>query len=272
MALLGESSWGEFHLRHWAGKTAFMATFKRSLFLGMAEVFSQIERARKGPTQPTAVVCDEIFVMLCQSVLSEVNLRAVISPEVSCTDASTTGGGSATATHFLKGPPREAEEIAYQDSCGLCQQPIDPLDAIHGFKCPSLCGAVMCCIQCVADRRKKCRLFHRYKPVFGERFSGPNYPLTRAVAREGIAVQSPLDVVVEDDEWDFFSAEGKHGLEDPCDDGDLMADHWGPECKTFSAARGKPIWTSAGGTSRSAEPWQAMGFTKPQQAAADSSS
>eukprot|EP00438_Fugacium_kawagutii_P009611 Skav215637 [mRNA] locus=scaffold736:68674:73286:+ [translate_table: standard] len=246
MAMLAKKSWGEFHLRHWAGKTAFMATFKRNLFAGMGDVFSAIEKAKGGSTSPTAVVTDEIFVLMAQSVLSQVNLRALISPIISCTDASMTGGGSATATSLLPKPKPDPSPIKFDNRCGLCDQRFDPLDVIHGFQCPSHCGAVMCCIQCVADHRKTCQLHDRYRPCFGERFSGPHYPLTRAIAREGLAIQRPLDVLVEGDEWNYFTPEGKERLEDACDEGSLVADHWGPECKTFSAARGRPIVTSSG--------------------------
>lgn len=166
---------------------------------------SLIERSKQGQVKPTAVVLDEICIMMIQSVMSQVNLRAVLSTEISCTDASTTGGGSATATEMLKGPDREPSPLSFQGQCGLCSQHIDTLDVQHCFKCPSLCGAVMCCIQCVADHRSRCQLHERLRPCFGERFSGPNYPLTRAIAREGLAVQRLLDQLVEGEMSGIFS-------------------------------------------------------------------
>ena len=45
LALLSRHWWSEFYLRHWTGKTASMATFKRSMFSGIANVFDAIERA-----------------------------------------------------------------------------------------------------------------------------------------------------------------------------------------------------------------------------------
>lgn len=41
LALLARKSWNEFHLRHWTGNSAFMATFRRSLFAGLAKVLSK---------------------------------------------------------------------------------------------------------------------------------------------------------------------------------------------------------------------------------------
>lgn len=66
------------------------------------------------------------------------------------------------------------------------------------------------------------------------------------MAKEGFFVQPPMDRLIDDDPWDFFTKEGKELLETREDEGQLVADHCAPECKTFSAARGKPIWTTTG--------------------------
>ena len=104
LTLLSRHRWTEFYLRHWIGKTAFLATFKRSLFSGISNVFDAIERAKKGPIAPIEEVIDEIIYLMIQLPLAQVNLKAKISPEISCTDASPIGGGSATATAFKLGP------------------------------------------------------------------------------------------------------------------------------------------------------------------------
>ena len=77
-----------------------------------------------------------------------------------------------------------------------------------------------------------------WNPVFGERFSGPNYPLTKALALQGLDIQPPLDKLVPDLPWDFFEEEGKKRLRKAEDEPDLLVSHWGPECKTFSRSRG----------------------------------
>ena len=65
LALLASKKWSEFNLRHWAGKAAFCAAFRRLLFSNMFEVFKLIEISTKGDVRPTEKVVDEI---LCYSV------------------------------------------------------------------------------------------------------------------------------------------------------------------------------------------------------------
>ena len=83
-------------------------------------------------------------------------------------------------------------------------------------------------------------------PLFGERFSGPNYPLTKAVALAGIGVQPPLDILIDDDPWDFSTTEGKQRWDEYEVEPGLLSEHFAPECKTFSAARGRPALTTSG--------------------------
>ena len=120
LALLARRSWGEFHLRHWTGKTAFLATFRRSLFSGMGCIFDLIERSRSGDVAPTVAAADEILTLVCQSPLSQTNLRAILSSEISCTDASPSGGGSGTATRFVDEAPGVPEKLAFEGRCGHC--------------------------------------------------------------------------------------------------------------------------------------------------------
>ena len=244
LALLARRSWGEFHLRHWTGKTAFLATFRRSLFSGMGCIFDLIERSRSGDVAPTVAAADEILTLVCQSPLSQTNLRAILSSEISCTDASPSGGGSGTATRFVDEAPGVPEKLAFEGRCGHCAGPLDRA-SIPGYDCPNECGAVACCVDCFAAHRHSCGREMMGKASFGERFCGPNCPLTKAVALEGIFVQPPLDRL-RDGNWDFFSPSGRECLEGMEDDGHLSASHWAPECKTFSAARGRPIWTTSG--------------------------
>ena len=246
MALLSRKQWKEFHLRHWAGKTAFMATFKRSLFAGMACIFTAIENSTRGPIRPFSVVLDEIFILMVQSPLSQTNLRASMSMEVSCTDASPTGGGSGVATKFKPNPISSHPVVEFKGTCGTCDKEMATSTMHQRYKCPSKCGKVLCSIGCLSKHRLLCCRDEYPKMVFGERFSGPEYPLTKAAGLQGLHVQPPLDILREGDSWDFFTPTGKERLDDLCDEGNLKAEHWAPECKTFSAARGKPVHTTSG--------------------------
>eukprot|EP00438_Fugacium_kawagutii_P020465 Skav206770 [mRNA] locus=scaffold167:518352:522925:+ [translate_table: standard] len=246
LALLSKKQWGEFHLRHWTGKTAFLATFRRSLFSGMGRIFDEVEKSRRGPVSACGPVVDEIFVMMTQAVLSQANLKATLSPEISCTDASPSGGGSATATvikeHALMAPP----PVDFDGTCGHCGEDMDPATLSTRYRCPSKCGRICCSILCFSKHRLGCPRDDQPKRVFGERFSGPSFPLTKAMGLFGLHVQPPLDLLHPVDPWDYFEDAGKERLEKYVDEGNLIAEHWAPECKTFSAARGKPVITSSG--------------------------
>ena len=246
MALLARKSWNEFQLRHWTGKTAFLqATFKRSLFSGMAKIFELVQLAQKGDVYPNPTVMDEVFVLMTQACLSQVNLKATISTEISCTDASPTGGGSGVATQFKKGDLIEDQKVEFNNTCQTCGTHVG-IPEPGSYTCPSGCGGVMCSVACQSAHRAKCTIKSALRPVFGERFSGPTFPLSKAMAQAGIFVQPPLDYLMEGDEWDFFTPQGKERLEEYENDGELEASHWAPECKTFSAARGRPIYTTSG--------------------------
>jgi len=59
----------------------------------------------------------------------------------------------------------------------------------------------------------------------------------------GFDVQEPFDYKTGDD---FFSDEGRKKLEDLENDELLAAEHWAPECRLFSRARGKPVKLPSG--------------------------
>ena len=229
-----------------------MATFKRSLFSGMANIFDAIERARKGPIGPTAEVIDEIMCLMIQSPLAQVNLKAKISPEISCTDASPTGGGSATATAFKPGPDPHGPMAIFEGKCHNCGHDFSTTTPTRSegrkqYPCAVGCGSVSCSVRCAIEHREHgCARDMFACPLFGERFSGPNFPLTKAVALAGIGVQPPLDLLIDDDRWDYSTVEGKQRLDAYESAPGLLCEHYGPECKTFSAARGRPIRTTSG--------------------------
>ena len=165
------------------------------------------------------------MVLCCQAVLSQANLRATLSKEISCTDASPTGGGSGTATTFLEASPGVPEKEEASSRCGHCAKDLTSLD-FDGYECPNECGRVGCSIECIAAHRHVCSRYMLGKACFGERFSGPNGPLTMAVALEKVFVQPPLDCLRESG-WNFFSSSGRECLEGLEDDGHLAASHCG---------------------------------------------
>ena len=64
-------------------------------------------------------------------------------------------------------------------------------------------------------------------------------PLTHEVARVGgIEVQEPFDLKCG---HDFFTDAGRTHLQALEEDPHLAAEHWAPECRLFSRARGKPV-------------------------------
>ena len=119
------------------------------------------------------------------------------------------------------------------------------------YPCPGLCGAALCSLECIWAHRDKdsqeprsCVRKRWEVPKFGERFAGPHAPLTHAVAQMGgVEVQKPYDVLTGSD---FFTQQGRDELEELCSDPFLYAEHWAPECKLFSRARGRPIRLRSG--------------------------
>ena len=183
--------------------------------------------------------------LLVESPLAQVNLKARFDPEISCADASPTGGGSATATAFKAGPDPHGK----CNNCGRdFSAPIPTRDEGRSkYPCPVGCGAVVCSVRCAIDNREHgCARDMFACPLLGERFSGPNYPLTKVVAMAGIGVQPPLDLLVSDDRWDYSTADGKQRLDSYEVEPSLACERYAPECKTFSAARGKPFRTTSG--------------------------
>ena len=241
MALLLSPVWKEFPLRHWTGKAAFMAAFKRPLFAILQEIFETIQLTTSGDVTPSKDVMDEVMVMATLSVVAETSLRATVSPVISCTDASPTGGGSGVATKFKDkvGEVEELEEIGL--TCGECATAWSEREELRKYPCPRACGKAFCTLKCLRKHEESCNRKVFYAPRFGERFCGSNCPLTKAVALAGIAVQTPLDRNYKEAPWEFFTDDGKTVLEESENQADLAASHWAPNCRTFSRARGRPM-------------------------------
>ncbi len=247
VGLLFSEVWQEFPLRHWTGKAAFVAAFRRPLFSVLQEVFDLIQMSVKGDVKPTREGMDELMVMCFLSVQAETSLRATISKTVSCTDASPTGGGSCEATRFKDTGFDIPPKVEASEHCGQCEAAFQGREESRLYPCPRNCGARFCKLSCAWRHNDVCVRKQFFAPKFGERFCGPNYPLSKAMGLAGLSVQEPLDKLRGGAEWEFFSDEGKEKLDEAEGDASLQLSHWAPNCRTFSRARGRPIWLKGKG-------------------------
>ena len=243
LALVTSPVVSEFQIRHWIGKAAFTAAFRRPLFAVLQEVFVLMEKCRTRGQALSREVVDEILCFMGLATQAQSELRSEVSPIISCTDASPSGGGAAIATKFKNKSLVVPEELEKKEQCGCCGtdfREMDPMRRI--YVCPRKCGERFCSALCVSDHTSEaCVRSDFFAPKFGERFSGPRYPLTKACGLAGIAIQKPLDKLVPGDAWDFLTEAGKERLAAVEADEALKAEHWGPECRTFSRARGRWI-------------------------------
>eukprot|EP00435_Cladocopium_sp_Y103_P007817 s1173_g2.t1 len=232
--LLGLGKASEFDLRHFVGKAIFSMAFRRPTMSFLEEVFVDISKAQRGAITLSRRTMDEVYTTLVLLPLMVMNLRAQFDPEVTITDASPTGGGGAVSHEFKHEPDMTRHD---GKTCYVCEKElVEP----RSYPCPSGCGVGLCSLKCIQDHRDgECRRRAYVVPKFGERFSGPNAPLSHAVARTGgVEVQPPYDILRGDD---FFSQEGKDKLAALEADPALACEHRAPECRLFSRARGKPV-------------------------------
>ena len=181
----------EFQIRHWVGKAAFAATFRRPLFSILEKVFELIQRTIESPQPMTSNEIDEVLGFLVLAVHAQSELKVELSTTISCTDASPYGGGSAVAQKFKEKSlqVREPEEDA--NACGQCGKAFKGLRG-RPYVCPRKCGKKCCSVFCMTDHvGGNCSRADFFAPRFGERFSGPNFLLTKACGQQGIAVQVP---------------------------------------------------------------------------------
>eukprot|EP00438_Fugacium_kawagutii_P019189 Skav219378 [mRNA] locus=scaffold76:715800:719114:- [translate_table: standard] len=241
--LLAIDRWKEFDLRHYIGKAVFGMCFRRPLLSIFQDSFSfvtKIATEGRALAPPPPALDEVILVMACTPMMGS-SLGAQLCSEMTCSDASPSGGGVAVAERFFREPMTKLHE---GNECWVCNKNLNP-DFV--LACPARCGVSLCGLECVIAHRsgkdcstsRACIRGDWELPRFGERFAGKRALLTEAVAAEGgIDVQPPFD-------WylghDFFSAEGKAFLEEQLADPLLEAEHWAPCCKLFSKARGRPI-------------------------------
>ncbi|CAE7232215.1 unnamed protein product [Symbiodinium sp. CCMP2592] len=242
LGLLTQATLPEFFLRHWTGKAAFAAAFRRPLYSILQEVYGALEFSREGAhlTLPLPAV-DEVLLFTALVGLAETDLSSEISAEISCTDASPTGGGSSVATVFKDKTLILPDPVEDVNLCGCCGKELQEV-AHRTYPCSRRCGLRMCTLKCSRSHEDGCSRKWWHTPTFGERFSGENYPLSKAVGLKGISTQSPLDYDVPDDRWDFRTDAGKNRLDEEELAGDLMWSHWSPTRVTFSKKRGQGFW------------------------------
>ena len=233
-AILATGSATEFELRHFVGKAIFSLSFRRPVLAMLESIFVDMGKVGQAKAQLTRGTLDEVYVVLALLPLMYMNLRAQMDQEVSITDASPTGGGGAVARSFKYEPDTSRHDGNYCRECGR------RLETGRSYPCPAGCKVALCSLSCISEHREaSCRRKNYVMPKFGERFSGPNAPLSQAVARGGgIEVQEPFDL---ERGHDFFTDAGRKQLEALEGDPALAAEHWGPECRLFSRARGKPV-------------------------------
>ena len=253
-SLLARQKWREFDVRHFVGKATFGMCFRRPLFSVFQNIFDELERPRGETTfDPRNAALNEVAMVVSLVPLMCTNLRAQIDPEVSVTDASPTGGGAAVASEFRRAP----ETVPHDGLC--CFECDQEIRAGYSYPCPSGCGVALCSLRCTWSHRDADHPAHRdcprrlWKlPRFGERFAGSRAPLTHAVALQGgVEVQLPYDIHFGSD---MFSDQGREELKRLCEDEQLVAEHWAPECKLFSRARGRPITLRDGTTIKGPQP------------------
>ena len=251
-------SWGTFWGWQWPccfrnlGKSSRCVTGQAKLrswrrFVVPCSPFCKIQISVKGDVSPTREAMDELMVMCFLAIQAETSLRASISTTVSCTDASPTGGGSCIATRFKDTGFDIPAKVPEVNKCGDCGADFKEREEHRKYPCPRNCGAKFCKLACAWRHNEECVRKEFFAPKFGERFCGKNYPLSKALGLQGIAVQEPLDRLRKGAEWEFFSDEGKTKLDGLENEASLCLGHWAPNCRTFSRARGRPIWPKGRG-------------------------
>lgn len=246
LSLVTAPKWREFQLRHVIGKATFGMCFRRPLLSIFQEIFVDLQKLTQDEeVTPGRGAIDELIMVVAMVPFMGSCLRVSLDKEITCSDASPTGGGAAVSDRFMPEP------LTVDHAGGECWWCERVFRSEQRYPCPSQCGAVLCSLECIWEHRKHPIRHNRGcprktwgLPKFGERFSGAHAPLSHAVAQMGhIEVQRPFDLLRGSD---FFSEAGREELTELLEDPFLYCEHWAPECKLFSRARGKKIRLASG--------------------------
>eukprot|EP00435_Cladocopium_sp_Y103_P039867 s1146_g10.t1 len=162
----------------------------------------------------------------------------LVTEGLSATDASPTGAGSCLAEKLKRRPRQPDPQYII---CANCRQEMAELiGSGEEFECPLGCGARFCSIQCFHVHRAFCDNQSKQLPLFSERWSGGNAPLSQAVLKAGINICLPYVIKLGSD-MVFFTEEGKD-TRNALDAFEIDAEHHAPVCKSMSRARGKPFY------------------------------
>eukprot|EP00438_Fugacium_kawagutii_P024080 Skav212943 [mRNA] locus=scaffold374:499856:502796:- [translate_table: standard] len=237
LAMLAAPKWDQKRISGLVGRLVFAGSFRRPLLAVLSDVFHHFGQAHH-ERRPTDAAFDEVLGMIGLLPFAFTNLRAKVDPALHATDASPTGAGSCVAKQIKRKPgtcsPNDLQ-------CDNCRRDIsEEISRGEEFDCPKRCGKHFCSIDCYCTHRSECHNRRMVLPVFSERWSGPNAPLTQAMLRQGFDVVAPYDWE-RNERMDFFSREGKEHWNQIAEE-DPEYEHHAPDCKTFSRARGKPFW------------------------------
>ena len=234
--MLTQEKWAMRETTGLVGRLVFAAAFRRPLLAVMEELFTLFTKGGP-PKKPPARAVDEMISMLILMPMAYGNLKAPVGKALHATDASPTGAGSCSALKLKRSPgnPNPNDLL-----CTTCRTEMGELIATaEEFDCPRGCGQRSCSVFCHLKHQDRCEFGEIPTPLVSERWSGPNFPLTQAMLREGMEVTSPYDVQVD---WncDYFSDEGKRRWSE-LDGMDIAYEHHAPDCKTMSRSRGRPF-------------------------------
>ena len=235
--LLSKEQWDGQATSGVLGRLVFAAAFRRPILSALEDVFLQFKHQR-GTQKPTPRVVDEMTCMVGLVPMAFTCVRAPIYRKLSATDASPTGAGSCTATQLKRRLGTPNPQVVW---CCICRSDMgEAIGSGEDMECPFGCGSRVCSLHCYQEHRDTCECNSKALPLFSERWSGGNCPLSKAMLREGFDVALPYDLKM-GPEMEFFSEEGK-AIWKGLDDSPVEVEHHAPDCKTMSRARGRPFW------------------------------
>ena len=240
LSLLAKETWDAQATAGVIGRLVFAAAFRRPILAALEGVFLQFKTNHQDQ-KPSRKVLDEMTCMVALVPMAFTNVRAPIYRKLSATDASPTGAGSCTAAQLknLKRPMGIPSPQAV--FCCVCRSDMsEVIGNGEDLECPFACGSRVCSLPCFQEHKLECEGASKGLPLFSERWSGPNCPLSYAMLKEGFDVAMPYDRKV-NSEMDFFTEQGK-AIWQELDEAPVEVELHAPDCKTMSRARGKPFW------------------------------